>query len=68
MADACVATLGIDVDSYVLTKKPLGIVLDLESKGISGGLIENPDTLIEAGKRLIEKYLVMILIRIELTS
>ena len=45
VADACVATLGIDVVSYVLTKKPLGIVIDSESEGISGGLIENPDTL-----------------------
>ena len=55
VADACVATLGIDVDSYVLTKKPLGIVIDSESQGISDGLIENPDTLIEAGEILIEK-------------
>ena len=54
-ADACVATLGIDVDSYVLTKKPLGIVIDSESPSISGGLIENPDSLIEAGETLIEK-------------
>ena len=62
VADACVATLGIDVDSYVLTKKPLGIVIDFESKGISGGLIENPDTLIEAGKRLIDKGITAIAI------
>ena len=55
VADACVATLGIDVDSYVLTKKPLGIVFDADLKGVSGGLIENPDTLIEAGERLIER-------------
>ena len=34
VADACVATLGIDVDSYVLTKKPLGIVIDSKSKGL----------------------------------
>ena len=54
-ADACVATLGIDVDSYVLTKKPLGIVIDSESPSISGGLIQNPDSLIEAGEILIEK-------------
>ncbi len=53
-ADACVATLGIDVHSYVLTKKPLGIVIDQHFNGLSGGLIENPDTLIEAGEKLIE--------------
>ncbi len=55
VADACVATLGIDVDSYVMTKKPLGIIIDSKSQAISGGLIENPDTLIEAGERLLAK-------------
>ena len=55
VADACVATLGINVDSYILTKEPLGIVIDSESQGISEGLIKNPDTLIEAGERLINK-------------
>ena len=62
VADACVATLGIDVDSYVLTKKPLGIVIDSESQSISGGLIENPDSLIEAGKTLIRKGITAIAI------
>ena len=62
VADACVATLGIDVDSYVLTKKPLGIVIDSESQGISGGLIENPDALIEAGEILIDKGITAIAI------
>ena len=61
-ADASVATLGIDVDSYVLTKEPLGIVIESESQGISEGLIENPDTLIEAGERLIEKGITAIAI------
>ena len=55
VADACVATLGINVDSYVLTKKPLGIVIDCDKTQISDGLIENPDALIEAGERLIDK-------------
>ncbi len=62
VADACVATLGIDVESYVLTKKPLGILIDHESQGISQGLIENPDTLIEAGERLIDKGITAIAI------
>ncbi|ABM72833.1 conserved hypothetical protein [Prochlorococcus marinus str. MIT 9515] len=62
VADACVATLGIDVDSYVLTKKPLGISIDSESQGISEGLIENPDTLIEAGEMLINKGMTAIAI------
>ncbi len=54
-ADACVSTLGINVHSYVITKKPLNIVIDSDSSKISGGTIENPDTLIDAGKCLIEK-------------
>ena len=62
VADACVATLGIDVDSYVITKEPLGIIIDSKLQGISGGLIENPDTLIEAGERLIDKGITAIAI------
>ena len=62
VADACVATLGMDVDSYVLTKKPLGIIIDSSSQGISGGLIENPDALIEAGQTLIKKGITAIAI------
>jgi len=54
VADACVATLGINVASYIRTKKPLGIVLDYNSSNVSGGLIEHPDVLIEAGKGLID--------------
>jgi len=55
VADACVATLGINIDSYVITKEPLGIVIDSNSSKVSGGLIDNPDTLLEAGKSLIKK-------------
>ena len=39
----------------MITKKPLNIVIDSDSSKISGGTIENPDTLIDAGKCLIEK-------------
>jgi len=55
VADACVSTLGINVHSYIVTKKPLKIVIDSDSSRMSGGIIENPDTLIDAGKCLIEK-------------
>ena len=55
VADACVSTLGINIHSYVVTKKPLHIVIDSDSSKMSGGIIENPDTLIDAGKCLIEK-------------
>jgi len=33
----------------VITKKPLNLVIDSDSSKISGGTIENPDTLIDAG-------------------
>ena len=62
VADACVATLGINVQSYVLTKQPLKIAIHSDSSKISGGVIENPDTLIEAGKNLIEKGITAIAI------
>ena len=62
VADACVATLGIDVDSYVLTEEPLEIVIDSKSKVMSEGLIKNPDTLIEAGERLINRGITAIAI------
>jgi len=39
----------------VVTKKPLNIVIDSDSPKMSGGTIENPDTLIDAGKCLLEK-------------
>jgi len=55
VADACVSTLGINVHSYVVTKKPLNVFIDSDSSKMSGGTIENPDTLIDAGKCLIEK-------------
>ena len=55
VADACVSTLGINIHSYVITKKPLNIVIDSDFSKISGGIIENPDALIDAGKCLIEK-------------
>ena len=62
VADACVATLGINIASFICTKKPLGIIIDSDSSRLSGGLIENPDTLIEAGKSLIEKGITAIAI------
>ena len=54
--DACVSTLGINVHSYLL-QKTLNIVIDSDSSRMSGGIIENPDTLIDAGKCLIKKGL-----------
>ena len=55
VVDACVSTLGINVQSYVITEKPIGVVIDAGVKGVSGGFIENPDTLISAGQKLINE-------------
>ena len=44
VADACVSTLGINIHSYVITKKPLNIVIDPDSSKISGGTIEKSDS------------------------
>ena len=55
VADACVSTLGINVHSYVVTKKPLNVIIDPDTSKMSSGIIENPETLIDAGKCLIEK-------------
>ena len=55
VADACVATLGINIDSIVMTEKPLGVSFSNGSLGISSGYISNPDSLIDAGKKLIQK-------------
>ena len=62
VADACVSTLGINVHSYIITKKPLGIVIDSDSSRMSNGIIENPDILIDAGKCLIEQGITAIAI------
>ena len=53
VADACRSTLGIDIDSYVITESSLGIEIDQNKSLISNGIIKNPKTLIDAGKKLI---------------
>ena len=62
VADACIATLGIDVASYVITDEPVGIVISNELSGLSSGYIKNPDTLIKAGKILINQGITAIAI------
>ena len=61
-ADACIATLGLDVASYVITEEPVGIVISDELSGLSGGYVRNPDTLIKAGKNLINQGITAIAI------
>ena len=62
VADACIATLGINITSYVVTEQPLGIVINDQSLGISGGYIKNPEALINAGKSLLKKGITAIAI------
>ena len=62
VADACIATLGIDVTSYVITDEPVGIVISDELSGFSSGYVRNPETLIKAGKSLINQGITAIAI------
>ena len=62
VADACIATLGIDIASYVITDEPVGIVISDEVSGFSSGYIRNPETLLKAGKNLINKGITAIAI------
>ena len=54
VVDACIATLGLNIISYALTNEPIGVVTKKEAGGISGGYIENPESLIKTGKKLID--------------
>jgi len=62
VADACIATLGINLEAYVKTDKPLGVVFEDQISGVSGGYIKNPDTLIEAGQKLLKQGITAIAI------
>ena len=46
---------GIDVIGYEITKNDVGITYEINESGASSGGIKNPDTMLEAGKKLIEK-------------
>jgi len=62
VADACIATLGIDIASYVITEEPVGIVISDELSALSSGYVRNPKTLIKAGKKLINQGITAIAI------
>ena len=62
VADACIATLGIDIASYEITDEPVGIVISEELPGLSSGYIRNSETLIKAGKSLINRGITAIAI------
>ena len=55
VADACISTLGINVCSFIKTNKPISVVINNQVSGGSSGYIKNPEELINAGKKLIQK-------------
>ena len=53
VADACRATLGLEIGPVVTTEEPLGVNLQLAASGASWGGLERPDVLLRAGERLV---------------
>lgn len=51
-ADACRATLGINVAAHVVTDKPLGVEIAMSPTGASWGTLRQPDALLGAARRL----------------
>ena len=52
VADACRATLGLDIGPVAITDVPLGVSLQQGDSGASWGSLEHPDALLRAGERL----------------
>ncbi len=46
---------GIDIAGYEITDEPTGVEFSLNESGISSGSLNNPETLLRAGKKLIDK-------------
>lgn len=46
---------GIDIADYEVTDAPAGVEFSVKESGISSGSLNNPDTLLRAGKKLIQK-------------
>ena len=53
--DAARATLGLNITDFVLTDRPLQVELRISQSGASWGTIGNPDSLLRAAEKLIEK-------------
>ena len=53
-AEATRATLGLDLTDYVITDRPLGVELRTAASGATWGTIQNPDSLLRAGERLLK--------------
>lgn len=45
---------GLNLVGYIMTEEPVGVTFSVEESGISSGTVSNPETLITAGKSLIE--------------
>ena len=52
VAEACRATLGLDIGPVLRSDQPLGVSLDRGASGASWGRLEHPDALMRAGERL----------------
>ena len=52
VAEACRATLGLEIGPVLSTDAPLGVHLELGASGASWGSLERPDALLRAGERL----------------
>jgi hypothetical protein len=53
-AEATRATLGLDLTDYVVTDHPLGVELRTASSGATWGTIQQPDSLLRAGERVLQ--------------
>ena len=52
VAEACHASLGLDIGPVLRSDQPLGVSLDRGASGASWGNLEHPDALLRAGERL----------------
>ena len=55
VADACRATLGLEIGPVVTTDVALGVTLRQGESGVSWGSLERPDALLRAGEKLRER-------------
>ena len=55
VADACRATLGLEIGPVVTTDVPLEVTLRQGESGVSWGSLERPDALLRAGEKLRER-------------
>lgn len=53
-AEATRATLGLELTDYVVTDQPLGVELRTAASGATWGTIQQPDSLLRAGEKLLQ--------------